>query len=133
MGPSKLLTGRGTMVPSGHGVRRVDWRIDLLSDIFADVNGGASSSKDYDVEAGVNTFIVEIDSNLTKLVVGDISMPVWLPNDYCDPTFLSHLERLRIPCLKGKPNLLLHDLGSFQDDPVLQKRLQNIFMPNNHT
>jgi hypothetical protein len=71
---------------------------------------------------------------MTRLVVGDISLSLWSPSPgSMDDEMAKHIEALRIPYLKGKPNVLLHDLGSFKDDPVLAKRLKNIFMPNNHT
>ncbi|KAF9552856.1 hypothetical protein CPC08DRAFT_822630 [Agrocybe pediades] len=86
------------------------------------------------VQDEIEALLTELQPNLTKLVVGDISLPVWMPsNEALDQETISHLTNLRIPCLKGKPNLLLHDLGSFSRDELLGKRLRNIFMANNHT
>lgn len=71
---------------------------------------------------------------MKKLVAGDIILPLWSPpSNLTDPELVTHLTSLRIPLLKGKPNLLLHDLGRFSSDFLLEKRLSNIFMPNNHT
>jgi hypothetical protein len=72
---------------------------------------------------------------MKRLVAGDIALPLWIPQPEfdVDPEIVAHLTSLKIPCLKGKPNLLLHDLGSFTRAPLLDKRLKNIFMPNNHT
>jgi len=72
---------------------------------------------------------------MKKLVDGEIALPLWTPSSESDldPEIVDHLTSLSIPCLKGKPNLLLHDLGSFTRDPILDKRLKNIFMPNSHT
>lgn len=71
---------------------------------------------------------------MKKLIAGDIILPLWFPpSDIMDPELVAHLTSLKIPLLKGKPNLLLHDLGRFSSDFLLEKRLSNIFMPNNHT
>lgn len=47
----------------------------------------------------------------------------------------AHIESLQIPVLypEGDPILLLHRLGTFRDDAVLQERLNNIFNPGTHT
>ncbi|KAH6879719.1 hypothetical protein BKA70DRAFT_1207313 [Coprinopsis sp. MPI-PUGE-AT-0042] len=80
-------------------------------------------------------FIDELRPSMTKLVRGEIVLEFWQPpsDDDQDPDVVEHLTSLEIPCLKGKPNILLHDLGTFQEDEVLLRRLQNIFMANNHT
>lgn len=71
---------------------------------------------------------------MNKLVAGDIVLPAWAPAEgSLDIEIAEHLISLKIPCLKGKPNLLLHDLGSFSRDEQLERRLKNIFMANNHT
>lgn len=68
---------------------------------------------------------------MTRLVKGDISLPLWTPE--FEDELSMHLQNLKIPFLKGRPNVLLHDLGSFKDDKNLANRLRNIFMANNHT
>ncbi|KAF8808854.1 hypothetical protein BYT27DRAFT_7285678 [Phlegmacium glaucopus] len=90
--------------------------------------------QDTAVKADVHRFLTELQPTIRKLVVGDIVLPTWSPSgDYLEPETIAHLNSLKIPLLKGKPNLLLHDLGSFTLDALLEKRLKNIFMPNNHT
>ena len=86
------------------------------------------------LESEVNKLLEEIRPAMTRLVMGDISLPIWSPTPgSMDNEMVKHIEALRIPYLKGKPNVLLHDLGCFKDDPILARRLKNIFMPNNHT
>ena len=86
------------------------------------------------MKAEVNRFLTELQPTIRRLVVGDIVLPTWSPSDvFLEPETINHLNSLKIPLLKGKPNLLLHDLGSFIWDVVLERRLRNIFMPNNHT
>ena len=86
------------------------------------------------VEADVYRFLTELQPTIRRLVVGDIVLPTWSPSCvFLEPETIAHLNCLKIPSLKGKPNLLLHDLGSFTRDVLLAKRLRNIFMPNNHT
>ncbi|KAF8152550.1 hypothetical protein B0H34DRAFT_663642 [Crassisporium funariophilum] len=93
-----------------------------------------TSTQHTGVEADVQTFLAELRPTMRRLVVGDIVLPMWSPSDDCqDAETIVHLNSLKIPCLKGKPNLLLHDLGSFTRDVLLERRLRNIFMPNNHT
>jgi hypothetical protein len=83
------------------------------------------------IEEGVQGFLSEVQPSLTRLVAGEVSFSLWRPTT--GGRFQQHLEDLQIPCVKGKPNLLLHDLGSFGHDKTLRERLQNIFMPSNHT
>ncbi|KIM37392.1 hypothetical protein M413DRAFT_20297 [Hebeloma cylindrosporum] len=91
------------------------------------------STRDSEIEVDIRTFLSELEPNMKKLVGGDIILPLWSPPSDMDPELVAHLTSLRIPLLKGKPNLLLHDLGRFSSDFLLEKRLSNIFMPNNHT
>ena len=86
------------------------------------------------MKTDVHRFLTELQPTIRRLVVGDIVLPTWSPSDVLlEPETITHLNSLKIPSLKGKPNLLLHDLGSFTKDVLLEKRLRNIFMPNNHT
>ncbi|KAF8901314.1 hypothetical protein CPB84DRAFT_1777551, partial [Gymnopilus junonius] len=102
-----------------------NWKGSLLSD---------APAGDVLIEGEVRSLLAELQPTVHKLVVGDIILPTWEPSlDYLDTETFLHLKQLKIPSLKGKPNLLLHDLGSFTQDGLLESRLQNIFMPNNHT
>ncbi|KAF8970889.1 hypothetical protein BDZ97DRAFT_1694140 [Flammula alnicola] len=93
-----------------------------------------SSPRDSTIEAEIQKFLTEVQPTMKKLVAGDINLPTWSPPaDFPDAAMVEHLTSLRIPCLKGKPNLLLHDLGSFTGDILLERRLKNIFMAHNHT
>ncbi|KAF9068515.1 hypothetical protein BDP27DRAFT_816497 [Rhodocollybia butyracea] len=51
------------------------------------------------------------------------------------PDIAEHIKQLNIPCLYGdtKPLLLLHESGSFQSDPKLNERLEQIFSPTRNT
>jgi hypothetical protein len=90
---------------------------------------------DDNVQDALHVFLEELRSPMASLVQGEIALEYWQPpqDDEQDPDIIEHLNSLEIPCLKGKPNILLHDLGTFQEDEVLLRRLQNIFMANNHT
>ncbi|KAF9482872.1 hypothetical protein BDN70DRAFT_379948 [Pholiota conissans] len=91
-------------------------------------------SQDATLDAVIDKILEEIKPIMTKLVSGDIVFPTWAPPEgSLAPEVIQHLARLKIPSLKGKPNLLLHGLGSFSRDEELEKRLKNIFMANNHT
>lgn len=95
---------------------------------------GLSIHKDSIVLSEINEFLNQLQPAMMKLVLGEICLPLWSPQPgvMSDATS-EHISKLRIPFLKGKPNVLLHDLGSFKDDPTLAARINNIFMPNNHT
>ncbi|KDR71862.1 hypothetical protein GALMADRAFT_281689 [Galerina marginata CBS 339.88] len=95
---------------------------------------GGSPDTDAFIEADIQSLLAKLRPTMKKLVVGDIVLPLWSPiSNSLNPETVAHLVNLKIPCLKGKPNLLLHDLGSFTSDRILERRLHNIFMPNNHT
>ena len=87
------------------------------------------------MKSDVHRFLTELQPTIRRLVVGDIVLPTWSPPSdvFLEPDTINHLNSLKIPSLKGKPNLLLHDLGSFTRDVQLERRLRNIFMPKNHT
>ncbi len=85
-------------------------------------------------EADVNNvedFVKEIRQSIVSVVDGSKSPEIWSPE--ADFPFRRHLARLRIPLLKGKPCLLLHNLGSPRKGKTLQNRLEHVFMPNSHT
>ena len=102
--------------------------------IFAEIPLPLPLCHDTAVKAELHRFLAELQPTMRRLVVGDIVLPTWSPSDvFLEPETITHLNSLKIPSLKGKPNLLLHDLGSFTRDVLLERRLRNIFMPNNHT
>jgi len=106
----------------------------LLNDWLTTVVGTEPSSlENKSIEQTISTFISGLRPEMTRLVHGKIALPVWQPNESFEENVTSHLSGLRIPELKGKPNLLLHDLGSFQEDKTLAQRLENIFMANSHS
>ncbi|KAF9446423.1 hypothetical protein P691DRAFT_627847, partial [Macrolepiota fuliginosa MF-IS2] len=91
-------------------------------------------SRDSTVNKNVHEFLEEIEESIVRAVDGRVSVPVWTPEDTSTSQGIRrHIANLRIPTMKGRPNLLLHEWGSFKSDPVLKGRLGNIFMPNNHT
>jgi len=94
----------------------------------------ALPTQDVRVDDDIHKILSDVEESLKNFINGYISLPVWLPNDtHMQPHIRLHLENLKIPMIKDRPNLLLHGWGSFQKDLALKKRLDNIFMPNNHT
>lgn len=92
------------------------------------------ASKDTVIQSEVNKILDDLRPAMTRLVEGEICLPVWTPDSSTmGVEMANHIGDLRIPYLNGKPNVLLHHLGSFKEDPALATRLKNIFMPNNHT
>lgn len=121
-------------IASGIGSVRLDLFV-VCNDVLTSSTEPPSTvfSKDGQSEANIESLLTELRPNIRKLVVGEIALPMWTPPEDFDPEVVSHLKDLQIPEIKGKPNLLLHDLGSFKTDSVLKRRLDNIFMANNHT
>ncbi|KAF8635332.1 hypothetical protein AX15_000451 [Amanita polypyramis BW_CC] len=85
------------------------------------------------VEDAVPAFLASLKPNMVLLFRGELTLPVWTPpasfSSHLSSQTISHLTSLRLPCLRGKPNVLLHELGYFSQEPELQKRVQNVFMP----
>ncbi|PFH45441.1 hypothetical protein AMATHDRAFT_159722 [Amanita thiersii Skay4041] len=84
-------------------------------------------------------FLSKIRPSIANLVRGEISFPTWtLParlEAELDSKTITHLTKLCLPALDekyGKPNLLLHDLGSTRSSELLE-RLENVFVPDKHT
>lgn len=86
------------------------------------------------VLSDINEFLNHLQSAMMKLVSGEIRLPLWSPQPGAMSDATSeHIRKLRIPFFKGKPNVLLHDLGCFKGNSTLAARINNIFMSNNHT
>ncbi|KAJ6536554.1 hypothetical protein DFH09DRAFT_1178829 [Mycena vulgaris] len=69
---------------------------------------------------------------LWTIVAPDWKWETWKPSVPDDDSIekreiYSWLSELEIPLLNGQPNLLLHGLGNFQNDPGMRKRLSAIF------
>ena len=108
--------------------------IHLLTHLHPDASPKSLLNTDESIEREVKKLIGEVEPAMQRLVRGELNLPTWTPSDEeFSPEALQHIEKLNIPCVKGKPNLLLHDLGSFKLDEKLGRRLANIFMPYNHT
>jgi hypothetical protein len=100
----------------------------------ADASPEPSLHNDDAIERSVQAFLTTVRPSLTRLVAGELSFASWSPSGKdLSPEIIKHLVDLKIPSPKGKPNLLLHNLGSFAGDERLSERIQNIFMPYNHT
>ena len=85
---------------------------------------GSDTERDAEgVQKGIRNFLEELQPTMTKLVVGDIFLPVW--SGSMDPKIAQHLGSLHIRYLKGKPNFLSHGLGSFQVDERADARPLN--------
>ncbi|XP_006457031.1 hypothetical protein AGABI2DRAFT_122905 [Agaricus bisporus var. bisporus H97] len=93
-----------------------------------------SPSPDCQVEKSVQDFLQEIEDPVSRIVAGHTSIPIWSFNgENVSQAGQRHLANLKIPALGGKPSLLLHNWGRFSNDPILKKRLENLFVPNSHT
>lgn len=74
---------------------------------------------------------------MKRLVTGEIDLPYWTPNAAYIPIEVKEfITKLKIPeiCVEhhSLPNMLMHKLGRFQDDPALKERLNNLFHKGVH-
>ncbi|KAF8059860.1 hypothetical protein FPV67DRAFT_340967 [Lyophyllum atratum] len=74
---------------------------------------GTVAPRDTSVHSQVKQLLTELRPALTRLVAGELVLRTWTPNASIMGTEMAAFVRaLRIPCLNGKPNVLLHDLGA---------------------
>lgn len=59
-------------------------------------------------------------------------LPSWKPDQFADDTLKRHISKLRIPGVRGRPSLLLHNLGEKKTklDANRISRIPNIFLTN---
>jgi hypothetical protein len=85
----------------------------------------------------VSELLSSIQPQLDKFIKGEINFPPWNPDDIsASPPndvqdFINGLELRSIQ--GGYPQMQIQDLGSFQNDPVLNKRVDHIFCPGQNT
>ncbi|KAG6872713.1 hypothetical protein C0995_007280 [Termitomyces sp. Mi166 len=80
----------------------------------------------------VPSMLDEISSNFQNLVNGRVNFPYWTMK----PTTLPDVATLDLDSLLKKqalPRMLSHDLGGFQMDPTLSKRVSDLFHKHRNT
>ncbi|KAJ6617942.1 hypothetical protein B0H10DRAFT_2218112 [Mycena sp. CBHHK59/15] len=86
-----------------------------------------------DTSADVAKLLSELRPHLVDFIQKPDPLKFWAPRDATiDADFMDHVRGLKIPAYSG-PSLLLHNLGKFEGDPVLEDRLNNIFTKGKHT
>ncbi|KAG5720749.1 hypothetical protein E4T56_gene5001 [Termitomyces sp. T112] len=77
----------------------------------------------------------KISANLNDLINGKMKRRPWtLDGSNIDGT--SDVEKVNLSSFSetyGPPSMLFHELGSFQDDPVLRERVQRLFRKGHNT
>ncbi|KAK6992724.1 hypothetical protein R3P38DRAFT_3224990 [Favolaschia claudopus] len=84
----------------------------------------------------VQDYLDGIKPYLAAFLGNPTPIPQWDPIPQpSDPDLLAHLESLDILCLGGHalPLVILKDLGTFDDNPILRSRLDNIFVRGKKT
>lgn len=79
---------------------------------------------------------IETSGKIVRVARGEVTEPIWTSRkESSDPSLTSHIRSLQIPLGSSVdlPLVVLHNLGSFQRDPTLRKRLERIFSPSHHT
>src|SRR6266550_2426874 len=83
-------------------------------------------------EKDMSSFLKYLELHLVDL--NRLTLPTWMPHEDVKPqldkrteTFLKNLE---LPCVRGRPSVLLHNLGYFVEEPELQWRINDVFCPD---
>ena len=78
----------------------------------------------------------DVSSFLKSLVVdlNRLTLPTWMPHEevisQLDEDTKDFLRKLELPCVHGRPSVLLHNLGNFVEEPELQRRVKHVFRPD---
>ncbi|KAF5364838.1 hypothetical protein D9757_011266 [Collybiopsis confluens] len=85
-----------------------------------------------DMENAIRSFLDPYQPMIDKLAGGDVSLPVWTPNENIEVNakirdFIKSLAIPRSRALGGEvPDMLLYRLGRFQQDDDLKRKIQNL-------
>ncbi|KAF5378623.1 hypothetical protein D9757_009562 [Collybiopsis confluens] len=85
-----------------------------------------------EIENAINSFLDPYQPMIEKLAGGGVSLPVWTPNENIEvhPRVRDFIRGLAIPrsrALGGSvPDMLLYQLGRFQQDAHLKRKIQNL-------
>ncbi|KAG6812952.1 hypothetical protein H0H92_015272, partial [Tricholoma furcatifolium] len=80
--------------------------------------------------------VMRITSNLKNLVTGRLETPLWTlapASDAHSPGMVKHHTLSSLAEMKGRPEMLLYDLGSFKEDPMLNERVEKLFQTGKNT
>ena len=113
-------------------VPRVDSEVFLIASLTAAPLRVATPGPS--VEETLIASLSALKPRMALLVQGELNLPTWTPPaslaSQLDSRTVSYLVDLQLPCLGDSPHVLLHELGYFSRDPDLQKRVQNLFIPD---
>ncbi|KAJ4492306.1 hypothetical protein C8R41DRAFT_951781 [Lentinula lateritia] len=89
------------------------------------------------LKAHINTFLDNYDSQMVKLASNQIQIPLWKPEfPNIDTELREFIWDLNIPRARAPndhlPDMLLHNLGRFQDNKELVERLDVLFGRSTH-
>ncbi|KAG6894964.1 hypothetical protein C0992_003746 [Termitomyces sp. T32_za158] len=74
----------------------------------------------------------QISENLRSLVNGAITSPLWTLKSTANPDVVK-LDLTSVHVKRDYPQMLLYNLGCFEEDPVLKERLRYIYSKNQDT
>ncbi|KAJ6449438.1 hypothetical protein C8R47DRAFT_358486 [Mycena vitilis] len=76
----------------------------------------------------IDQYSAQIEPLLNDYIAQKAPLPFWQPDKKTKN--YEFLRSLHIPMLHGGPDMLLHGLGRFEKDPILQSRVEPIFHNN---
>ncbi|KAJ6472329.1 hypothetical protein C8R47DRAFT_1221831 [Mycena vitilis] len=97
-----------------------------ILDCYTNPGPGAEMS-DEAFDLAVNSFLTKLRPELEKFIRSENPLPLWVPAP--ESPYAEFLTAMKIPVSQGgRPDMVLHDLGSFERDPELDARLNEIFL-----
>ncbi|KAJ6470239.1 hypothetical protein C8R47DRAFT_1054920 [Mycena vitilis] len=75
------------------------------------------------------TFVAALRPRIEQFVDQDDPVKRWCPSSEVEEPDYSWLKAQEFPATGGKPDFLLHNLGSFAHNPELRERLEMVFEP----
>ncbi|KAJ7081316.1 hypothetical protein B0H15DRAFT_467114 [Mycena belliarum] len=88
------------------------------------------------VSGHVHQYLEDLRPEMQRLARGEKTLEYWSPSTdlEIDEETRRHIESLKLFCPDDVPehlSIILHNLGSFKDDPVLHGRISRVFTPPN--
>ncbi|KAH9951724.1 hypothetical protein B0H21DRAFT_188312 [Amylocystis lapponica] len=105
-----------------------------LSDGVAQPPLDAEATSTMSTTERITIFLDRIRPRMKRYVEGEISLPIWNPQEWYDSTTAEFQEALGIPELHNAPDLLLHELGNWSRTNFnFARRMRKIFVEGRNT
>ncbi|KAJ7439812.1 hypothetical protein B0H11DRAFT_2101093 [Mycena galericulata] len=89
--------------------------------------GQTATPADTTIPPEVIAILERVTESMQRISSPRWKWPSWKPSQKLDTAIHEWLSDLNIPELNGQPSLLLHELGTLQNDPHMKKRISKLF------